>query len=171
MSIAVVVGNPKPASRTLQVATAVADAISRSSGIARGRVVDLAAYGGRLFDWADDELAALNAEIAATQIVVFASPTYKASYTALLKSFLDRYDTGALGSVLTAPVMTGGSPLHSLAVDTALRPLLCDLGAYVPFKSLYFMTGRFDELASVIDAWAESNRLMLDLLAAGEGRP
>src|ERR1700761_4093637 len=100
--IAVVTGNPKPASRTHAVALAVADALAKElPGAAVGPVVDLAGYAPRLFDWAD--------------VAVFASPTYKASYTGLLKAFLDRYGSNGLAGVTAVPVMTGGWPGHLLA--------------------------------------------------------
>ena len=52
MKSAVVVGNPKPASRTLAAATYVAGELSgRESDL----VVDLATLGARLLDWRDAE--------------------------------------------------------------------------------------------------------------------
>src|ERR1700730_5745963 len=101
MRIAVVTGNPRPASRTHGVALAVAgtlaEALSEAPGEAQrgadapGRgahlVVDLAEHAPRLFDPADRELSALTAEVAAADLVVVASPTYKACFTGLLKAF------------------------------------------------------------------------------------
>ncbi len=136
--IAVVTGNPKPASRTHSVALAVADALAKEIPDAQTHpVVDLAGYAPRLFDWSDEELTALTAQVAAADIAVFASPTYKAAYTGLLKAFLDRYGSNGLSGVTAVPVMTGGWPGHLLAVEVHLRPVLVELGATVPSRGLY----------------------------------
>ncbi|MDO4918911.1 CE1759 family FMN reductase [Kocuria sp.] len=56
--------------------------------------------------------------------LVAASPTYKASYSGLFKAFFDLFDEGALENLPTVVAATGGSPRHSLVLDTALRPLM-----------------------------------------------
>jgi FMN reductase len=149
--IAVVTGNPKPASRTHSVARAVADALAKElPGAETDLVVDLAGYAPRLFDWADQELAALTARVAASDIAVFASPTYKASYTGLLKAFLDRYGNNGLAGVTAVPVMTGGWPGHLLAVEVRLRPVLVELGETVPSRGLYVTEAELADLAPAI---------------------
>jgi len=142
MRIAVVTGNPKPASRTHGVALAVAGALSaalRAPGTPGAAAVpgahlavDLAGHASSLFDSSDIELSRLTAEVAAADIAIFASPTYKASYTGMLKAFLDRYGSNGLAGTVAVPVMTGGWAGHSLAVEVHLRPVLVELGATVP---------------------------------------
>ena len=91
-SIAVITGNPKPQSRTHNVTLAVADALAAEITPRPGRLtIDLTEHAARLFDWSDPTLTRLNEEVAASDIAIFASPTYKASYTGMLKAFLDRY--------------------------------------------------------------------------------
>ena len=137
-SIAVVTGNPKPQSRTHGVALAVAGALAAELTPPPARlVVDLAEHAGALFDWSDPDLTRLGAEVAAASIAIFASPTYKASYTGMLKAFLDRYGANGLAGVVAVPVMTGGWPGHLLAVEVHLRPVLVELGATVPARGLY----------------------------------
>ena len=53
-------------------------------------VVDLSGHAPSLFDRRAAELSRLSAEVAAADIAIFASPTYKAAYAGLLKAFLDR---------------------------------------------------------------------------------
>jgi FMN reductase len=155
--IAVVTGNPKPASRTHSVALAVADALAKElPGAETQPVVDLAAYAPRLFDWADAELGALTAEVAAADIAIFASPTYKAAYTGLLKAFLDRYGSNGLAGVTAVPVMTGGWPGHLLAVEVHLRPVLVELGATVPSRGLYVTEPELADLGTAVGKWSES---------------
>ncbi|WP_430784644.1 NADPH-dependent FMN reductase [Actinoplanes sp. G11-F43] len=157
MRIAIVVGNPKPRSRTREVAEAVA-------AVLPGEVVetvDLADHAGRLFTWGDPVLDELTAKVAGCDLLVVASPTYKATYTGMLKAFLDRYPTDGLAGVVAVPVMTGGAPDHALAVETHLRPLLVELGASVPTRGLYVVMSRMAELSGITAAWAARNKAAL----------
>lgn len=155
--IAVVTGNPKPASRTHSVALSVAGALAKElPAAAVGPVVDLADYAPRLFDTADEELTALTAQVAAAGVAVFASPTYKAAYTGLLKAFLDRYGNNGLAGVAAVPVMTGGWPGHLLAVEVHLRPVLVELGATVPARGLYVTEPELADVGKAVAAWSGS---------------
>ena len=78
MEIAVVTGNPKPASRTLDAAKLVAD---RLGCPAPSVVVDVVELGAGLLGWGDSAVAAAVDAVRASPVVVFASPTYKATYT------------------------------------------------------------------------------------------
>jgi FMN reductase len=153
--IAVVTGNPKPASRTHSVALAVADALAKELPDAETRpVIDLAGHAPRLFALEDEDLTELTARVAAADIAVFASPTYKASYTGMLKAFLDRYGNNGLAGVTAIPVMTGGWPGHLLAVEVHLRPVLVELGATVPARGLYVTEPELADLPAAVGKWA-----------------
>jgi FMN reductase len=155
MRIAVVTGNPKPASRTHNVALAVANALGGPAAPAP-LVVDLAEHASRLFDWSDAELSRLTADVAAADIAIFASPTYKAAYTGMLKAFLDRYGSNGLAGTVAVPVMTGGWPGHLLAVEVHLRPVLVELGATVPARGLYVTEPEFANLDAAVANWAKT---------------
>jgi FMN reductase len=157
--IAVVTGNPKPASRTHNVALAVASTLfpaSEPNESPSHLVVDLAEHASSLFDWSDAELTRLTAEVAAADIAIFASPTYKATYTGMLKAFLDRYGSNGLAGTVAVPVMTGGWPGHLLAVEVHLRPVLVELGATVPARGLYVTEPEFGTLDTAVAKWAET---------------
>jgi FMN reductase len=155
--IAVVTGNPKPASRTHTVALAVAEALASELGQAdKPLVIDLAEHASRLFDWSDPELSGLTADVAAADIVIVASPTYKATYTGMLKAFLDRYPSNGLAGVTAVPVMTGGWPGHLLAVEVHLRPVLVELGATVPARGLYVTEPELADLDKAVTRWSEA---------------
>jgi FMN reductase len=168
MRIAVVTGNPKPGSRTLGVAQAVADklaaeldgssapASSSPASAASRLVIDLAEYASSLFEPSAAELSRLSAEVAAADIAIFASPTYKAAYTGMLKAFLDRYGNNGLAGTVAVPVMTGGWPGHLLAVEVHLRPVLVELGATVPARGLYVTEPEFATLEEAIATWAKT---------------
>ncbi|MGW2651431.1 NADPH-dependent FMN reductase [Streptomyces sp. NPDC001393] len=165
MELSIVVGNPRPKSRTLAVAEAVAERVAGATGASIARTVDLAEHADQLFEWPHDGMAALNDAIAGSEYVVFASPTYKAAYTGLLKAHLDRYPDRGLAGVTAIPVMTGGAPGHAMAVDTALRPVLVELGASLPTQGLFFVMTQMTELDAVVDEWAERNLTMPTTIA------
>ena len=153
--IAVITGNPRPQSRTHNVALAAADALAAEITPRPGRLaIDLAEHAARLFDWSDPALTRLNEEVAVSDIAIFASPTYKASYTGMLKAFLDRYGWNGLAGVVAVPVMTGGWPGHLLAVEVHLRPVLVELGATVPARGRYVTEPELPELDAVVAKWA-----------------
>jgi FMN reductase len=157
MSIAVVVGNPKAGSRTLRVARATADILAdRLGDTTEPLVVDLADVAGQLFDYPSETIDTLLASVAGSDVVIAASPTYKATYTGLLKVFFDRYGNNALAGVVGVPLMTGAAPIHALAPEWHLRPLLVELGATTPTRGLYVTEAQFDDLDGVIGAWADA---------------
>ena len=153
--VAVVVGNPKPASRTLAAASYVARELA---GTDPDLVVDLGAVGAGLLDWADPEVGALVREVSAAELVVVASPTYKATYTGLLKLFLDRFAASGEGSLrgVAVPFMLGAGPTHALAPELTLRPVLSEIGAVVPVRGLYVLDARHDDPTAYADWLVES---------------
>jgi FMN reductase len=159
LRISIIVGNPKPRSRTLGVATAVADVLVGAIGLpASDRlVVDLADYAGSLFDPNPDGLGDLSAKVAESDLLVVASPTFKATYTGILKAFFDRYGYRPLQSSVAVPVMTGASSVHALAIEVHLRPLLIELGAVVPTRGLYVTEAELPELDTVVSKWASTD--------------
>lgn len=156
MRISVVVGNPKQRSRTLLVATAVATRIAEATCSPSPFVIDLIDYADVMFQWPNETLAGLNASVAASDVLVVGSPTYKGTYTGLLKSFLDRYPSNALSGVTAVPVMTASSPLHGMTIELGLRPLLVELGASVPGRGLFFPISQIAELENVLDKWSSA---------------
>ncbi|SPC13781.1 NADPH-dependent FMN reductase [Cupriavidus taiwanensis] len=67
--------------------------------------------------------------VAEAQVVVLATPVYKAAYSGLLKAFLDLLPQTGLRDKIVLPIATGGSLAHALAIDYALRPVLAALGS------------------------------------------
>ena len=66
----------------------------------------------------DDLLAIENADL-----LIAASPVYRASYTGLFKHLFDFVDHRALEDVPVLLAATGGSDRHALVIDHQLRPL------------------------------------------------
>ena len=162
---AVVVGNPKPGSRTLAAALRVARGLTDEEP---QLVVDLATWGSALLDWDDPAVADLVADVAAADLVVVASPTYKATYTGLLKLFLDRFAAGSLSGV-AVPLMLGAGPAHALAPQVSLAPLLSHLGAVVP-EGLYVLDQHHDDAGAYADWLARTRPVAHALLDRRGGR-
>lgn len=155
-TLSVIVGNPKPRSRTRQLAEALATRFAARTGADTLPTVDLIDCATELFTWPAAHVDSLSAQLRASDYAIIATPTYKASYTGLLKAFLDRYPAGALSGLTAIPVFTTASHEHALAVEFTLRPLLVELGASVPTRGLAFPTPHFDRRDEILDAWLES---------------
>ena len=84
--------------------------------------------------------------VAGADGLVITSPVYSASYSGLLKIFLDILDTGALDGTPVLLAATGGTSRHSLAIDHAMRPLMSYL------RALPVATGVF----AATDDWASA---------------
>ncbi|MCB0896176.1 MAG: NAD(P)H-dependent oxidoreductase [Nocardioidaceae bacterium] len=160
---AVVVGNPRPGSRTLAAAEHVARELS---GSAADLVVDLASVGPALLDWSSPEVADLVRAVGVSDLVVVASPTFKATYSGLLKLFLDRFDAGTGLPGLAVPLLLGAGPGHALAAEVHLRPLLVELGATVPGPALYVLDRAYEDPSAYAD-WLERARPVVQAWAAG----
>jgi FMN reductase len=163
LKVSILVGNPKPQSRTLRIAEALVEKLL-APGTYDLTVIDLAEHSSHIFEWPSEEMASLNQAVADSNLVVVASPTYKATYTGLLKGFLDRYSAGGLRGVVAIPVMTGADLTHSMGPEVNLRPLLVELGASVPTKSLYFVMSQMDQMESIVTDWVAENAAVLALL-------
>jgi FMN reductase len=155
----VIVGNPKPASRTRVLAEEVAAQVTARAGWTGADgdidVIDLADHTGGLFDWSSADVATLVERVLAAGLLVVASPTYKATYTGLLKVFLERFGRDQLAGVPAVAVMTGGRDTHALAVEHALRPLLVEIGASVPTRGLYVVESDLEDPAVPVKAWLD----------------
>ncbi|MBN6051904.1 NAD(P)H-dependent oxidoreductase [Nonomuraea sp. RK-328] len=172
MSIVTLVGNPREGSRTRTAALEATRAVARrigyavpgevaSGGGASGDVVphdvvDLAALGPHLLSRVPSPgvEAALHL-VTKSSLLVVASPTYKGTYSGLLKVFLDRLPSGALAGTTALPLLVMGDPAHSLAVEVHLRPLLVELGATVPTPGLALLESQLTDLEERLGAWAD----------------
>jgi FMN reductase len=156
VSFVILAGHPRPQSRTRQLAQLAAAAVTRAAGLPPGhQVVDLSGLQRRLLlDEPSPAIEDAVDQVATARLLLVASPTYKGTYTGLLKVFLDRLDYQALSGVTALPLLVMRHPQHTLAVDVHLRPLLTELGAAVPAPGLAFLESDLDQAAGVLDPWA-----------------
>lgn len=138
--IVTITGSPSAGSRTAQLTQNVAASLRLSGFEVEGiNVRELPA----------DDLLAAKADSAPisnaiglverAQGVVISSPVYKASYSGVLKVFLDLLPQFGLGGKVVLPLMTGGTTAHVLAIDYALRPVLLALGALHVVPGLFLL--------------------------------
>ncbi len=158
--VVTVVGNPKAGSRTLQVALEVSRQVVSGLQGKGLRVIaehfDLAERAAAMFDWESAAVDAWVQSATGADLLIVATPTYKATYTGLLKAFLDRFPSNALAGHVAVPVMVAAAPIHALAVETYLRPLLIELGASCPTRGLFVLESQLPDLTAVVAKWVES---------------
>jgi FMN reductase len=163
MTTAVLVGNPKPRSRTYDAAINVSRLLT---GDEPDLVVDLADFGSRLLEPTDPDVTEALKAVAGHDLLIVASPTYKATYTGLLKVFLDRLPAQALAGTTAVPLMLGGHWGHALTPELSLKPLLVELGATAPTRGLFLLESDFLSPQALGD-WAETARQQVQLTVAG----
>jgi len=76
-----------------------------------------------------EPIQAAIAKVQRADVVIVATPIYKAAYSGVLKLFLDLLPSDVLRGKTVLPLATGGSLAHLLALDYALKPVLSALGA------------------------------------------
>lgn len=164
--LVVLIGHPKPRSRTraivLRFAEVLVDELHRNGVVPAGtQVVDLVDIAPHLLTpgtpHAADAVRNAIAAVTDARLLVAGSPTFKGTYSGLLKVFLDLLPRAGLPGTVAIPVMTAASPLHSHAVDTYLRPLLTTLHACVPVPGVTVLESEFAFSDSVLTAWASAS--------------
>ena len=155
--VCVVVGNPRPASRTRAAAEMVAE---RLTGAPPATVVELSELGPALLGWGDPAVEAAKRHVHDADLVVWATPTYKATYTGLLKLFLDQFGAGELHGTTAIPLMLGGLPHHALAGEHTLKPVLAEIGCSCPTPALSLLDSAW-ESSPELDPWRERARDVL----------
>ncbi|WP_214409426.1 NADPH-dependent FMN reductase [Sphaerisporangium fuscum] len=157
MSFVTLVGNPREGSRTRTAAEQAAEQVAeRLAYDGKSEVIDLAGLAPVLLrpEPADEVRQALDL-VAGAKVLLVASPTYKGTYTGLLKVFLDRLPSQALAGTVALPVLVMGDARHALAVETHLRPLLVELGATVPTPGLALLESEITSPEEVLGRWAD----------------
>jgi FMN reductase len=158
----IVVGNPKIGSRTRQAAELV---VGRLTGTPPATAIEVAELGPALLEWGDPTVAAAKEVVRGADLVVFASPTFKATYSGLLKLFLDQFAAGELDGLPAVALMLGSSPHHSLAGEHTLKPVLSEIGCSCPAPALFLLDSAWRD-SPELDAWIERATL-----AHGLGEP
>jgi FMN reductase len=133
LRVTAVSAGESPQSRT----RALAGACVAWSG--SGALIDLSTLpgDGLLGRVHDDAVAAAVAAASAADVLVLATPVYRATYSGALKAFLDRFDQAALAGTAVVLAATAASPHHFLALDTGGRALVASLGGWTVPSVVY----------------------------------
>lgn len=152
--VVVLSGNPRAGSRTTAAAVHVAQETARLLGSEQAvETVELAQFAAEILADVHPAADAALGTVADATVLVVATPVYKASYTGLLKAFLDLYGPGGLSGVVAVPVVVSGNPAHALVGEVHLRPLLVELGAVVPTRALTLVESQLTDLDPVVGRW------------------
>jgi FMN reductase len=147
-SILVISGSPSHTSKTERIGDHIAQRLAadgRDAEHLRVRTLPAEALLGA--DTKDPAIAEATGKIADADGIVLATPTYKAAYSGLLKTFLDLLPQFGFAGKAVLPLATGGSIAHVLAIDYALRPVVHSLGARHTVQSFFLL----DKHISVVD--------------------
>ncbi|RYG08929.1 MAG: FMN reductase (NADPH) [Burkholderiales bacterium] len=124
-NVVVISGSPSPNSKTARIGDMVVDQL-RASGIdAVGlRLRELSPEALLRADTSEASMADAIQMVSEASGIVIATPVFKASFSGLLKAFLDVLPQFGLAGKVVLPLATGGSLAHVLALDYGLRPVL-----------------------------------------------
>lgn len=138
MSLLLIAASPSLKSRSGALLSAAAERLQHL-GLAPDllRLRDLPAEALLQADLSHPVLREAVAAVARASVVVLATPIYKASYSGLLKIFLDVLPQDGLKGKTVWTLATGGSLAHLLALDYSLLPVLSSLGARSHADSVY----------------------------------
>jgi FMN reductase len=170
MSLLAVNASISPAGRTHRLARAAVRAAGTAlPGEPEGLVIDLASIDagallGRSLDPALDEAVAAATE---ASVLVLVTPIYRATFTSLLKAFVERLPRDALAGTAVILAASSSGPSHFLSLDTGLRALVASVKGWTVPSVAYGSPDQFDEdgeprpalIASLAVALAEASRL------------
>ena len=139
--VLVITGSPSRTSTTERVGEHVAQQLAASGhGAHELRLRTLPAEPLLLADTSHPDIAEAVDQVAEADGIVLATPTYKAAYSGLLKTFLDLLPQFGFAGKAVLPLATGGSAAHVLALDYGLRPVVHSLGARHVVQSLFLLS-------------------------------
>jgi FMN reductase len=118
-----------------------------------------------------DDTASIVARVHDADVVIFASPVYRGSFTGALKNVLDHLPLEALAGKPVGIVAMGATSHHYLGVDWHLRDVLAWFGALVVPSSVYLSSSDFVEGFPSDDARHDLNSLVQALLRLKDVAP
>jgi FMN reductase len=160
----ILLGHPEARSRTRTVVLRFADLLrgaleGHGIELATTALVDLAELGPHLFAGPSSPDRAVVTGALATmsgaRLLIVGSPTFKGTYTGLLKAFCDLLPRAGLPDTIAVPVMTAASQSRRFPAHAHLRTLLLDLNADVPVPGLCVLESEFGRSDPVLSAWIE----------------
>lgn len=140
VNVVAIAGSPSHPSRT-SVVLEYSKTVLASEGLNFDiiSVRDLPAQDLLFANFDSPEIQQAKARVEQASGVIITTPVYKASYTSVLKAFLDLLSPGGLSKKVILPIATGGTLAHLLAIDYALKPVIATLGARYVLGGVYLL--------------------------------
>ena len=136
--VVILSGSPNASSRLNGMTNFIRQALSEVGfQTAAVNVVDLPPEDLVYTRFMSPHIIAANELIEQADAVVIASPVYKASFTGVLKAYIDLLPQKGFEGKIITPVFIAGSMSHLLAIDYSLKPVLASMGARQYTKSMY----------------------------------
>jgi FMN reductase len=95
-----------------------------------------------------EEIIKENKKVENSNIIVILTPVYKASFSGVLKTYLDLLPQNSLEGKTIIPIAVGGTFGHLLMIDYALKPVLAALGATHILKGVYILDSQIKKLGN-----------------------
>ncbi|WP_274854439.1 NADPH-dependent FMN reductase [Bacillus methanolicus] len=92
------------------------------------------------------EIAIANKKVESADAVIVLTPVYKASFTGVLKTYLDLLPQKGLANKIILPLVIGGTFGHLLVIDYALKPVLSALGATTILNGVYTLDTQVERI-------------------------
>lgn len=89
-----------------------------------------------------------NKKVEDSKLVVILTPVYKASFSGVLKTYLDLLPKNSLEGKTILPIAIGGTFGHLLMIDYSLKPVLAALGATHILKGVYILDSQIKNLGN-----------------------
>ncbi len=97
-------------------------------------------------NFASEKIKYENIQIADADYVIVLTPIFKATYSGILKTYLDLLPQKVLVGKKIIPIAVGGSLAHLLAIEYTLKPVLSVLGATEILNSVYIVDKQIERL-------------------------
>lgn len=89
--------------------------------------------------FSSEEIIKANKKVEDSNIIVILTPVFKASYSGVLKTYLDLLPQNGLEGKTILPIAVGGTFGHLLMIDYSLKPVLAALGATHILKGAFIL--------------------------------
>ncbi|WNR43573.1 NADPH-dependent FMN reductase [Paenibacillus roseipurpureus] len=153
--VVIISGSPTPTSRIHGVIDIAKDQLQQAGlEVEWIKVRDIPAEDLLYAKFDSEAIVKANQQVAAADAVFVATPVYKASYTGVLKAFLDLLPQKGLQRKIVLPLAVGGTLSHLLAIDYALKPVLSALGAQNILQGVYVLDKQV--------TWGDQGQAILD---------
>jgi FMN reductase len=169
-NIVIISGSPAEVSRTSAIASFLNRVIEKAGHkVNKISVRDLPAEALIYSQFNHPAIKEAQKLVEQADALIVISPVYKASYTGVLKTFIDLIPEKGLAGKKVLPIATGGTLAHLLSLEYAFKPLFSILGAKEFEEGVYIVDSQLtysgDELHFVDSEVEQRLRTSVDNLS------